>query len=482
MSVKYRRPEVTQLSEIWLAIRAVIRGPKAIRDGGILYLPKPSPEDKSAENQARYLNYKKRAIFYDATSRTHTGMIGQIFYRDPVISIPSGLEIMMESVDGGELTLEQQSKESCGTVLALGHAGLLTDYPTVEGPITLLDQLEGKVRPTIILYQPEQIINWRWSTLGTKRYLSLVVLEEGYDIEDDGYEVKRGTQWREMRIELTDTGKPMLHIKIHREGENGLEVVADYFPRMGNGANWDRIPFSFMGSDNNEPAPDKPPFEGMAELNLGHYRNSADYEDSCHMVGQPTPWGSGLTEDWVKDVWKGEVVLGSRAFLPLPEGGQAGLLQAEANIMPKEAMEMKERQMVALGAKLVEQQQVQRTATEAMGENIVENSVLATVAKNVSAAYIKAFEFAMEYSGITGPIEFELNTDFEISRMSTQERQQLLLEWQGGGITWTEYRWNIKRTGVAFEEDNVAKSAIEADMEAALKLEGGEEENTGGNE
>ena len=193
------------------------------------------------------------------------------------------------------------------------------------------------------------------------------------------------------------------------------------------------------------------------------------------MVGQPTPWGAGLTEDWVKEVWDGEIRLGSRAFVPLPVGGTCGLLQASPNTMPKEAMELKERQMVALGAKLVEQQQVQRTATEASAENIVENSVLSSVAKNVSAAYVQALTFAAEYANVSGEIEFELNTDFEIARMSAQDRQQLLSEWQGGGITWDEYRWNMKRSGIAYEDDKEAQAKIKAELDDGLDLSGNED-------
>lgn len=463
MSVKYIRPEVADLKPVYQMIRDVLKGPTAVKSGD--YLPVLNPDDKSKENQEVFKAYKKRAIFYDATSRTHQGLIGQIFYRDPIIKLPPLLEVILDSVDGGELTLEQQSKEACGTVLALGHAGLLTDYPDSEGGTTRADQLAGRVRPTIVLYQPDKIINWRWSTVGARRYLSLLVLEETYDAEDDGFESKKGTQWRVFTIE-----EGILRCQIYQETDKGLEVVKDYYPRMGNGKNWDRIPFSPIGSENNDPLPDRPPLEGMAHLNIGHFRNSADYEDSLHMVGQPTPWASGLTEDWVNEVWKGTLRLGSRGFVSLPQGGAAGLLQASPNTMAKEGMELKERQMVALGAKLVEQQQVQRTATESSAESVVENSVLSTVAKNVSAAYRQALDFSALYANANGEIEFELNTDFEISRMSAQDRQQLLAEWQGGGITWGEYRWNMKRSGVAFEEDDIAKAQIEGDMGSDLDL------------
>ena len=478
MTIKYRRPELVALSPLYKQIRDVLKGPKAVKDAGTAYLPMPNTEKDDKANKERYATYKQRAQFYNACARTLDGLVGQIFYRDPVIELPAVLEPLIESVDGGELSLYQQSKESSGVTLSLGHGCLLTDYPETQRAATRKEMMDGKVRATITLYYPEQIINWRWSTLGAKKYLSLLVLEEQYDKEDDGYEAEKSTQWREFRIETEGGMSPQLHCMVWREGDKGLVKVQDFYPRKGNGQPWDIIPVSFMGAVNNDPIPDRPPFEDMSHINIGHYRNSADYEESCFMVGQPTPWASGLTEAWVKEVWEGTLRLGSSAVVPLPEGGAFGLAQAAPNTMPREAMEIKERQMVALGAKLVEQSRVQRTATEAGQENVVESSILSTVAQNVSSAYRKAIGYALEYMNSSDKFEFELNTDFEIARMSAQERQQLLSEWQGGGITWEEYRWNLKRSGVAYEDDKKAKDQIKAEMEDSLNLDDTESDNT----
>ena len=59
----------------------------------------------------------------------------------------------------------------------------------------------------------------------------------------------------------------------------------------------------------------------MAALNLAHYRNSADYEDSVFFNGQPQPWMAGLTEEWRDWLKKEGIVIGSRVILPLPENG-----------------------------------------------------------------------------------------------------------------------------------------------------------------
>ncbi|MBL1368232.1 DUF4055 domain-containing protein, partial [Acinetobacter baumannii] len=108
----------------------------------------------------------------------------------------------------------------------------------------------------------------------------------------------------------------------------------------------DEIPFMFVGSHNNDPEIDNPPMYDLAELNIAHYRNSADYEEAVYMMGQPTYWFSGLTKEWIKEVLGGKIQLGSVGGVLLPANSSAGLLQPTPNTMAKEAMDQKENQMV----------------------------------------------------------------------------------------------------------------------------------------
>ncbi|WBF76811.1 hypothetical protein PSV3_00109 [Septimatrevirus PSV32] len=196
-----------------------------------------------------------------------------------------------------------------------------------------------------------------------------------------------------------------------------------------------------------------------------------DYEESCYIVGQPTPVLIGLTEEWVTNVLKGSVNFGSRGGIPLPAGADAKLLQASENTMLKEAMDTKERQMVALGAKLVEQKEVQRTATEAELEAASEGSTLSSATKNVSAAFEWALKWAARWVGqADSGVKFELNTDFDIARMTPDERRSLVEEWQKGAITFEEMRTGLRKAGVATEDDAKAKEKIAKDTAEAMAL------------
>jgi hypothetical protein len=231
------------------------------------------------------------------------------------------------------------------------------------------------------------------------------------------------------------------------------------------------IPFEFIGATNNDSTVDDAPLYDLAELNIGHYRNSADYEEASFIVGQPTPWFSGLTEDWVENVFKGKIMLGSRAAVPLPENAQAGLLQVNANIMPMEAMKHKEAQMVALGARLVENRQVRRTLGEVKDSNAAETSILASCANNVSSAFTQALVWAGMFMGAGGDVSFKLNTEFALTSMAAEERNALIADMQAGAISWTEVRTALRRAGVASSDDNAAKTEIQKWLEDAAKRE-----------
>ncbi len=478
-NVAFIRPELSKLLPQYYLIRDCLSGEPTIKGARTVYLPMPNAEDQSKENKARYESYVKRAVFYNVTRRTLNGLVGQVFMRDPVIKLPTLLKPVEDNASGTGVSLAQQSKKTLSLTLAYSRAGLLVDYPeTPEGGASIADLEAGRVRPTITTYAPQEIINWRLTERGAEEILSLVVLAESYTFADDGFEMKNAAQFRVLKLD--ENGEYLMEVWSEPQPSswNGDKTPKGNFqlskqirPKGADGNPLREIPFTFVGSENNDPAPDNPNLYDLASLNVAHYRNSADYEESCFIVGQPTPVLTGLTEEWVKDVLKGTVAFGSRGGIPLPVGGDAKLLQAGENTMIKEAMESKERQMVALGAKIVEQKQVQRTATEAELESSSEGSTLASTAKNVQAAYVWALEWCAIFVGVpTTGIVFELNSDFDVNKMSPEERAQAIKEWQGGAITFEEMRAVLRKSGTATEDDAKAKEKIAKDTAEAMAL------------
>lgn len=478
-NVSFTRPELAANFDKYDIIRDCLAGQEAVKKQGSKYLPRPNAADTSPENVARYESYLARALFYNVVANTTAGLVGQVFAADPVSEFPKELDPLWYDVTGSNVSMVQQAKRTLSHILAYGRAGLLTDFPRAKedgSAFTREEVQEGYARPTIQFYEKTDVINWRYKTVGAKSVLCLVVLNEEYVISDDGFEIKTGTGKRVLR--LNDDG---VYEMEEWRPVNDDNPVGDWYkagetiiPTNDAGQPLTYIPFTFVGSQNNDASVDRPPMYDLACINMAHYRNSADYEDSVYMVGQPTPYFAGLTQQWVDDVLKGTIQLGSRGAVPLPEGGSAGLLQSEPNSMVKEAMDKKEQQMIALGAQLVEEKQVQRTLGEAKMAAASVASVLSACAHNVSQAMEQCIKWACAFYGIVPGVDdvvFALSTDFAIMKMTTEERKTLMAEWQGGGITWGEYRAQLRQSGIATLDDDEAKEEIEGDQQRQIDLD-----------
>jgi hypothetical protein len=480
-NVSYVRPELAQLNIQYSMIRDVLSGEHQVKMKKDLYLPRPNAEDKSSANQARYTAYVTRANFVNFTKRTMAGLIGQVFLRDPVVEIPTMLDYLKSDMTGSGITLDQLASMMVAKNLAFGRIGILVDYPDTDIPATVAAIQTGQIRPSVLLYDAWQVINWRTVVVNGRELLSLVVIYESIIDSDDGFETTFKDQWRVLRLETTldGDGETVLTpehfyvVDLYERTIDGITSNVTYMPKGADNVRLNEIPFKFIGANNNDTRPDDPPMYDLASVNLAHYRNSADYEEAAFIVGQPTPYFTGLTEDWVKNVLEGKVYLGSRQAIPLPSGSQAGLIQAQGNGLIKEAMEMKERQMVALGARLVQQRLVQRTATEANQEEASQNSVLANVANNVEIGIVWALTWCAKFTGVSiadtvdgdgDAISYQLNTQFDLTALDPAELAQLILAWQGGGLTTTEFRASLRRAGYAMLDDDAfaAQKKVEA--------------------
>lgn len=478
-NVSYVRPELKAKLNQYNQIIDCIEGEEQVKSKETIYLPQPNPTDESLENLARYDAYLKRAVFYNVVDRTLTGLVGQIFAKDAVIELPRGLDVVGENANGEGVTLTQLAKKTTAEVVALGRSGLWVDYPTTDGVTTRSDLESGYIRPVILTYDAKSIINWRTKERGAKQILSLVVLQEDYITSDDGFETETKIQWRVLRLGKSPENMvpglidddDVYTVEIWKDIDNKSGISEAYQPQDAAGKYLTEIPFTFVGSLNNDSDVDTAPMYDMSVMNIGHFRNSADYEESCFVTGQPTVFVSGLTEDWLTKVLGGKITFGARGGVALPLDAGAELLQAAPNSMPFEAMQHKERQMVSLGAKLVEQSTVQRTATEAGIESANENSVLATISKNVSNAYKFALEQCTLFTGDSGNIVFELNSDFDSKFMSLDDTMKIVSTWQQGALSFTEMRENLDRMDITTQTSEEAANEIEIEKKAAIELE-----------
>jgi hypothetical protein len=276
-----------------------------------------------------------------------------------------------------------------------------------------------------------------------------VVIREIVNVYNEfGFDVR--TNYRVLRL-LNGIYQQEIWTRETDTEEYTIDTVST--PLNGLGKPWTEIPFSFIGAVRNSPQLESyatsltttndfmvSPLYDIAVLNIAHFRNSADYEDSVFMCGQPQGWMSGLDPEWRDALIKDGIVLGSRNVLPLPQGGAFGIAQAAPNNLVRQAMLDKEDQMRALGASLIQPNKGRsKTATQAATDAENDSSVLSLVCDNLSLAYTLALGWAAEFMRAdTGECSLAIPTEFAINPLDAPSIMAAVQAWQANAIPETD--------------------------------------------
>lgn len=480
--IAYRRPEYIEALPRWLAVDDTQKGQNRIKLLGETYLPFfgtqlrdrntfNNTEDfqqhvqnfraLSSEEYVRYQNYLKRAVFYNYISPTVGGLVGLATKEKLVFEASEGLEFAKDNIDGAGTTLGQQLKRTTELVIKHGRAGVLVDFPqTAENPTQ--EQINnGTARPYATVYTAEQIINWGEKRIGAENKINLIILAEiDWQRAENGYDLEPELRFRVLR--LTDG----VYTQELRKDNDEL-IEGPITPTDANGKPLDTIPFQFFGSVNNDAQVDESKMFDMAAINLGHYVNSADYENAAWLTGQPIPWMSGLDESWLNHAMGGVASIGSGALLPVPTGERFGIEQVQPNTMAFEAMGHKENQMVALGAKMVDPNNSFNSATEASINNQSEVSFLQSIKDNVQDGYTQVLEWMAEFAGAELK-EFNNPTDFAIIMADPQMLAQVVASWMSGLTSKEDARDYQRKIGVLERTNEEIDELVENDPNGIL--------------
>lgn len=407
------------------------------------YLIQLNPDDLSRENATRNTQYRERAVFYPVAGHTVRGLVSLIFSKPPKLNVPSQLEYLGKNCDGAGVSIYQQAQDLADDVISKSRGGLLVSYPETKEAVSRADMNALKYFATIHEIEAEQIINWRTETIGAQMKLSLVVIkEEAEEIQPDGYEVKCVLQYRELALVNTGGDSRVFVVRVWRKNEKDdtWYVVSESIPVDGFGNTWDEIPFTFVGTESNSSDVDKPNLYPLAMLNLGHYRNSADYEDSVYFCGQAQAWMSGMTQAHVDLMTQAKMYVGSRQMLGVPSGETFGIVSASSNTMVRQAMLDKLDAMVGFGARFIQAPSTNKTATEANSDAKIQHSLLSMVSGNISEAYDTAIQWCARYMAVDAPdASFETTQDFISPEATAQDIQQIVATFIQGALPMTDY-------------------------------------------
>lgn len=449
---EFQRPEYVEAQASWTLVKDCVKGSKAIKAKGVTYLPMPNPYDQSDINKKRYYALLNRAMFLNVTARTKVGLIGAIFRKTAEVDLPSEIEYLKDNANGSGQPLEQLSKRAVGEVLETARGGLFTDYAAIDTS-NIANTVKAKTdlqQAHIHLYLADNIINWREDVVNGISRLVLVVLAEIYtDIADDGFTFTTKYQYRALTLENG--------VYRHRLFRDGITTL-DAEPRDYNGNTFDHIPFHFIGAEDNDATIDKAPLEDLAEVNILHYGNSATVEESGFISSQPTLfYTTNIAQDEFEKWNPNGIQVGSTRGYSLGSEGKAELVQASESQLALKLMEQKEKQMLMIGARIVQATGQAETAEAVRIRYSSDNSILGTVAGNVSDAMKSAMHDVLLYmkgSSESDAVKYWLNQEFFPETMTSQDILAQIQLWQQGIIAKSDLRTSLRQADILDADRN----------------------------
>lgn len=415
----------------WQRCRDANEGSDAVKGRTSVYLPK-----LSGQKDDQYKAYLLRALFFGATQRTVEGTTGAIMRKPPTYDLPPRLDYLQDNATSTGIAMTEFAKQIIKELFITGRIGVLVDRSKEEG-----GQLYWA------LYSAEAIINWREEN----GVLVLVVLEEDYEAPgSDKYETKIEKQYRELFLE-DGVYKQRVHRK--QDGKDAF-LTEEYIPTR-RGKPMSAIPFVFGSPSGASSGIAKPPILDLVDVNLSHYRSSADLEHGRHFTALPTIYCTGVK---AKDLGDGiHIGSGQALILPPPEA-KAGIIEFTGQGLGalKEAIEEKEGQMAKLGARMLAQRTKGVESSETARINASsEESVTISIANSGSAILNKALKISAEWEEAAGEFKITLNTDILDAKMDPHSLTALLAVRQAGEISAEAFTHNLQKGELLLPADDV---------------------------
>ncbi len=444
MGIDSKHPLYSAKLDQWCRCRYTFEGEDAVKEEKGLYLPKLSGQKSYTDSS--YLNYLKRASFYNGVARTVSGLVGAVMRNSPVI----------EGMDG------ELSKDITGTGISLNSfiSYMLTEQLLTGRQGVMVDH-DG-IRPYLTGYTTENITNW----IKDDGIKETIVLKESFRrfSPTDPYNSSYEDRYRELILD-----EEGYTVRVWEEKDQEFKVVEEYRP-VNKGKGLDGIPFVSVSLGALNFNPETPPLLGLVDINLSHYRTSADLEHGRHFTALPTPYVTGAaSED--EDMLR----IGAETAWMLPDANcKAGFLEFTGQGLGalETALDQKRSMMASLGAQLLEGQKngVEASETLRIRQNS-EASTLMTVVQSVEAGIQKALQHMADWNG-GGKVTVKLNRDFSSSQLQPQQMTALMSAWQSGAISHETFLWNMKRgeildpdTSIEEERDRISVQMPEIQIE-----------------
>lgn len=443
MDVTTQHPEFIKYLPKWERCRHASDGQDAVHAAGERYLPKLKDQEPDD-----YKSYLTRAGFYNATWRTIGGLLGMMFRKPPQKELPASITSYEADIDMAGTSLEVLARKVSLEVLEVGRVGIMVDHPSADGatPISVKAAESQGIRPTITTYRAESITNWRYRRVRNRWVLAMVTIKECVMEPKNEFEDTAVEQYRVLDLDKADTYR----VRVFRKEKDKWVAISEMWPLMNN-QRLGFIPFAIVGTDGMDSELDEPPLIDLVDVNLAHYRVTADYEHGCHFTGLPTAVVSGYTKEGSETFY-----IGSTSAWVFPDpNAKAQFLEFTGQGLSalKENLERKEQQMAVLGARMLfaEKRAVEAAETASI-HRTGENSVLAAMAQGISEALEWALGVFSQWAGGSDDVVYQINRDYNPAMLDASQLTALLKAVQAGKMSSQSFFSLLQRADIVDSE------------------------------
>jgi hypothetical protein len=464
-NVKSRHTKYDEMLPYWQKCRDARKGAKAMKDGANCerYLPRLDSQvlqsvdnDKTPTQKNReYANYKNRAIWYGATGKTVEAFKGMI-YQKPVKYFSKNTELPKDFIESDLMRYASQEDESFSAlmqactdeILTVNRVGILEDYPVLvdeeTGEAVQMSQLDFEksgITSYSVKYLAEQITNWGIAIHKGRKVESFYVLEESWlDYEESQSSPKQRLRWRLLLLEPMNGDLVYKQVIIIEDKDDKIKIQDIFYPLF-NGNYFNYIPFWCLSVNGNQlDEISEPEILDLVEMNIGHFRNSADYENEMHYVSIKT----AIFPGWEQETY-GNPVLGGA--LATPPEQKPFILEASSTSGLAGEMKAKEEKMAILGAQMLSAKgRYIQSATTSEIENQGQSGILGSLAATLEEFFSVILSLKMEWSGQGKEgVKVVLNKEYMKNTVAPEIMKDLVAAVQAGKMSFKTFYYNISK-------------------------------------
>lgn len=437
---------------MWATLRDCYDGEEVIKRASETYLPR-----LSAHGPSEYDTYKQRSYFYNATRRTHRGLMGSLFRKPVEVTLPPTLESRINLQ-----RITQDAKSFATFTRTLGHELLLT------GRYGILADFKGDNwrSPYLAGYLAENVYAYRTVEHKDREIVDRVILlENEVSPTEFGYESKLLV--RVLRLD-PDPDQPgelaysQTEIRPDSADTIAAPLVTQIPVKVRSGRRLRYIPFVFVNATNLSPEVQSAPLEDIATINISHFQSTAHLEHGRFYAGMPTYVTSGSGGNRIPGLPDGmmnpnPLAVGPSNVWELEDNAKAWLLEFTGHGLTflENAVDSKQLQMQSLGGRLISSTR-RAAAMSDEAWQLLETGDEATL-MDVATTCDEACTLGLSYIGdimgevtdvLNSGIVCEFNKEFVRSELTARELRALQALAERGHIPNEVMYYALREVGV----------------------------------